>query len=124
SAEAPSSQGSGVLNYLFFARSQIEPSEDRKVYEQIRAAFTTISSGYKFDILLDRQNSLTLRFAYKNHPWRIAQDCGLGLQDLLIILTFALYHQYLVLLIEEPESHIHPDMQRKLLSFLREETVK
>lgn len=124
SAEAPSSEGRGVLNYLFYARSQIEPSEDRKVYEQIRAAFTEISSGYKFDILLDRKNTLTLRFAYKNHPWRIAQDCGLGLQDLLIILTFALYPQYQVILIEEPESHIHPDMQRKLLSFLREETVK
>lgn len=124
SAEVPSSQGKGVLNYLFYARSQLETSEDRKVYEKISTAFTAISSGYKFDILLDRQNILTLRFAYKNHPWRIAQDCGLGLQDLLIILTFALYLQYPVILIEEPESHIHPDMQRKLLSFLREETVK
>jgi AAA domain, putative AbiEii toxin, Type IV TA system len=53
-----------------------------------------------------------------------AEACGLGLQDLLVILFFSINRDYTIVLIEEPESHLHPDMQRKLLYFLREHTSK
>ena len=41
-----------------------------------------------------------------------------------MILYFAISSDYEVVLIEEPENHIHPEMQRKLLRFLSEETEK
>ncbi len=94
------------------------------MYEQISEAFTEISSGYRFGVFPDQSNHLHLNFAYKDQPWIKSQDCGLGLQDLMVILFFAVNPHYQVILIEEPESHLHPDMQRRLFYFLREGTDK
>ncbi|HEX8398111.1 MAG TPA: AAA family ATPase [Pyrinomonadaceae bacterium] len=116
--------GRGILNYLFYAKGQSESSEDRKIYEAIRDAFTKISSGYKFEIFPSKNNQIQLNFAHTSQNWVGAEFCGLGLQDLLVILYFSIHPEYQVILIEEPESHLHPDMQRRLLYFLREETEK
>jgi hypothetical protein len=123
-AQAVSPDGRGILNYLFYAKNQPESSEDRGIYERISDAFTQISSGYGFDIFTGKDNQIGLSFSYKNQPWIKAGDCGLGLQDLIAILYFSLHPQYDVVLIEEPESHVHPDMQRRLLHSLKEETSK
>ena len=42
----------------------------------------------------------------------------------MILLFFAISNKYELLLIEEPESHLHPEMQRKLLAFLAERPDK
>jgi len=118
------SRGSGILNYLFYAKNQVASSDDYSVYSQVMEAFLTISPNYTFDILMGKKNLLTLRFSYQNQPWIEAQHCGLGLQDLLVLLYFSIHPQYSVVLIEEPESHLHPDIQRRFLYFLKEKTDK
>ena len=65
-----------------------------------------------------------LNFSRGNNEWIAASNCGLGLQDLLVILWFAINPSPSVILIEEPESHIHPEMQRKLLEFIRSQIEK
>ena len=57
-------------------------------------------------------NKVSLSFAHKAQPFIRAEDCGLGLQDLLVILFFSTDKDYQVLLIEEPESHLHPECRR------------
>jgi hypothetical protein len=116
--------GTGLLNYLLYAKNQNEASADYQVLQAIRTAFTKISSGYRFDVFLGKNNDIQLSFAFKDRNWIKAEDSGLGLQDLLVILYFSIHNQYQVVLIEEPESHLHPDLQRRLLYFLREETSK
>lgn len=113
--------GQGVLNYLFHVKNQIIDKEKQQTFQQIGDAFTEISDGYKFDIHMNSatENEIVLMFADKSNVWRQAKVCGLGLQDLLIILVFIFHPKYSVILIEEPENHLHPDMQRKLLGLLR-----
>lgn len=123
-SEPISSSGPGILNHLFYCKNQNKSSEGRKVYDTIKKAFYDISSGYDFDIFQKKDNSLVLNFSYKKEPWIEAISCGLGLQDLLVILFHSIHPQNEMVLIEEPESHIHPDMQRKLLYFLKKETNK
>lgn len=60
----------------------------------------------------------------KGKPWIDAVDCGLGLQDLLIILYFSIHPDFDVVLVEEPESHLHPELQKKLLIYLKEDSKK
>ncbi len=117
--------GEGVVNHLFFAKNQPNSASDRELYEQVQKAFNTISSGYRFDIFLDHQtpNQLRLGFSYGQETWRPASACGLGLQDLLVILYWSLHTDRDLILIEEPESHIHPQMQHKLLAFLSKDTA-
>ena len=116
-------EGKGILNYFFYAKNQPEDTEDNSIFTEINKAFYDISSGYEFDIFFEENENvddfIQLKFKYKEKNWIDAGDCGLGLQDLLIILYFSISPDYEVILIEEPENHMHPDMQRKLLIYLK-----
>ncbi len=116
--------GSGILNKLFHNKNQIGGTEKKNAYDRISEAFQIISNGYRFHISQNEQNQAVIEFAYKDMAFYGADDCGLGLQDLLVILWFALDESIEVLLIEEPESHMHPEMQRRLLGFLKDDTDK
>ncbi len=116
--------GEGILNSLFLARNQQDGSAEKKLYQELGNAFNKISGGYSFDVFMDRQNTAILYFSNAGQSWIPAGACGLGLQDLLVMIWFSLDSNYQIILIEEPESHIHPDMQRRLLSFFKEHDDK
>jgi 5S rRNA maturation endonuclease (ribonuclease M5) len=123
-SEEPQPEGAGILNSLFYLKSQPVGSGERNRYDAIMKAFQEISSGYIFDLVPQKANTVTLNFSKRGGDWRGAESFGLGLQDLLILVFFALEPAVDVLLIEEPESHLHPEMQRKLLSFFRAHEAK
>jgi len=114
------SEASGVLSRLFFLKNQLPDSEDRKLFDRIHDSFRGIT-GRDFDIqmLSDRQPpGILLQFKRLEGPWVVANNEGLGLSEILSIIHYSLDGSYRLLLIEEPENHLHPDLQRKLLSFL------
>ena len=132
-ANEVSPNGAGLLNKLLYGKNQPIDSQEYKTYKKIREKFRETSSDYDFDVFTDiskidkmnAQSVIKLQFLRNNdNNWIDASDCGLGLRDLLVILYFAISSDYGVVLIEEPENHIHPEMQRKLLRFLSEETEK
>lgn len=108
--------GGGLTNRLFYLKNQDSESTHFKIYEKIQKAFNEIT-GYYFDIIPDQANQLTPHFRKGQEPWRAADSCGLGLLDTLIMVSFSLDFDYILILIEEPESHLHPEMQKKLLTF-------
>lgn len=110
--------GQGITNRLFFLKNQDLASDDFKIYQKIHKAFYEIT-GYDFNIFPSQENKITLCYKEKDKEWVCADACGLGLSDLLIILTYVVDFEYTFICIEEPETHVHPDIQRKLLSFLK-----
>ncbi len=120
--EGISSDGTGIENFLFYAKNQQEGDDAREQYDQILAAFKSISSGYTFDLIADSGNEIELRYSFRGENWRPANLYGLGLQDLLILLFFTTQRNNDIVIIEEPESHIHPELQKKFLFFMREKT--
>jgi predicted ATPase len=119
-----SPEGNGITNRVFHLKNQPEGSEEWQLYKRMCDAFKEVSSGYSFDVTTVAINEITLQFSCQGQPWISATDSGLGLQDLLVVLYFALAPDYDVILLEEPESHMHPDMQRRLIRFLHDETPK
>lgn len=113
-----------LLKELFYLKNSEHP-EDIKLLEKLENAFRGISGGYCFKIKTDRNFKLTLSFVTIYDEEYEASECGLGLRDLLLILSYALLMPATnILLIEEPENHIHPEIQRKLIFYLQKKTSK
>jgi AAA domain, putative AbiEii toxin, Type IV TA system/AAA domain len=124
SSEQIEPSGSGVLNYLFYAKNQDETDSPRQHFEKIAFGFSEITQGHEFDIVLREGNQIELRFRRLKSSWFNADDCGLGLRDLLIMLYFGIASDHDVVLIEEPENHLHPEIQRRLLKHIRNHSQK
>ncbi len=123
--------GRGILNFLLTSKNQGELSAARKSFDAVFQAFYEISAGYEFEVFLTSPPNIQpaptvveLHFRKKGSSWNRADDCGVGLQELLIVLYFALASEHEVVLVEEPENHLHPEIQRRLVAFLREKTGK
>ena len=111
--------GRGIANHLFFLKNQNPGSTGNNSYKQVLDAFTEISD-YEFDIIPDSENHIRIVFKRINEEtWIPAEDSGLGLADLLILITFALETSHSIICIEEPESHLHPELQKRFLNFLK-----
>ncbi|MGJ4748146.1 ATP-dependent nuclease [Leptospira sp. SA-E8] len=109
--------GDGVVNRLFFLKNQDLETDDYKRYLKIYDSFKEIT-GVIFNIIPDTDNRITLFFKI-NNKWLNSNDCGLGFSDLLIIIAVLVDMDYSFLLIEEPENHLHADIQRRFLNLLR-----
>lgn len=120
----PESNGNGLLNHLFYCKSQFEGTPERILADEILQAFEEVSGGFSYRIVPGSNNSLNLHFVSPNSTLASANECGQGLQDLMILLFFALSSKWDLLLVEEPESHLHPEMQRKLLAFFADRPNK
>lgn len=110
--------GAGVSNYLFYLKNQQPSSVESELFELIAHAFTSMSD-YEFDVVPDQKNMIRVVFRRLSEDvWISADDSGLGLADLLILATLALGTHHSLVCIEEPESHLHPEIQKRFLSFL------
>ena len=117
--------GSGILKTLFQYKTQNKSTTQYKIYQKIESEFNHLTNGINLDVnSTDDGRYIHLTFSNENESWFRADNCGMGLQDLLIILYFAIDPKYQILLLEEPENHLHPEIQRKLLYFLKYETNK
>jgi ABC-type polar amino acid transport system ATPase subunit len=116
-----SADGREVLNVLFSIKNSTPGTEESSLYERIKGAFGKISSGFDFNIVGPTGHLIVLQISEGNGKWTDAKDCGLGLLEVLAMVYYSLASKEDMVLIEEPENHMHPEMQRRFLEFLKHE---
>jgi hypothetical protein len=109
--------GKGIINKLFFLKNQDLDSEDYKIYKKIYDTFYEIT-GSRFNIVPDIINRIKLLYR-TGENWIPAADSGLGLSDVLIMISIFNLKDNNVFLVEEPENHLHAEYQKRLLRYLQ-----
>lgn len=115
SIHAMGGNGDGIVEYLFTLKMSDQASDNYKQYCTLVGDYFNVSGGYTFDVIVDVGR---LRLVIKkDNSWLHIENWGSGMQDLLVIMTAASANNYIA--IEEPENHMHPDMQNRLARHLQ-----
>jgi len=117
-AEKVSPNGDGILNKLFFLKNQDLESDEYKTYLNIYNTFNHVTR-LKFNVVPGINNEIILKFSTDNKEWISADSSGLGLSDVLVIISFIFITESNFIFIEEPENHLHAEYQKNLLLFLK-----
>lgn len=115
--------GKDVVHKLFKATSDLTNRDQLAKVRKLEHAFERVTGGASFRTSLNEQQ-VQLLFSFSQDDLVPSERCGMGLQELLILLYYAMFDPAELLLVEEPENHLHPAWQRELLRCLKEETDK
>jgi hypothetical protein len=93
-----------------------EYSSERQ-YEDVASAFEDVTDGLRLEFR-GTGGSSVLHVREGDAPPKRLNECGDGLRDLVVILSYLVIFREFDLMIDEPGLRLHPHAQRKLLGHL------
>lgn len=113
-------KGMRLLSRLHVMMTSLRGSRELTKFTKIVEDFKYVTNGTEFGITFAAKEvgKLELYFSQQSEPHIIADNCGMGYRDLLMLLYYINDDSSELLLIDEPENHMHPDMQRRLTSVI------
>lgn len=121
---ALSNSGDNIISCIHNLCNSRPDSEDHRYLEELNQAFHIVTGGYSFRTEIVNRNSndfIDLIFnSDSSSEWLTYRSMGRGLRDTLIILYHYIVNECEWLLIDEIEAHIHPEMQRRLANYLKD----
>lgn len=106
------------LNQVLYTLKMHKKSEQRTKYNYIRKEFHNFYPNHEFEVVEESEKlfiQVTDLNSKKDHK---LEDYGTGMMDILIIITNLFTAQGKIIFLEEPETHIHPIFQQKILNLI------
>lgn len=99
-------------------------SSDPERWDLFNRNFAKVYTGYNFNIDSDPEKDEFIKVSV-SHPsptgkntYRNIEELGTGALQVAQILAYFFYYRPRLLLLDEPEVHLHPDLQKKLIKRL------
>ncbi|WP_150297680.1 ATP-dependent nuclease [Salipiger aestuarii] len=126
--QAAAGDANTVLRNVLDLLKRVETDHGRNGLEEVERLVSQVMGEMTISVNFDETKDFKIHATFQTKPMKAADPkrfkplelAGIGFLQVIQIFAYLVYFRPRLLLVDEPDSHLHPDMQERLVTVLME----